>query len=123
GSVGKGRSSWRRFSHQDGVFCSPLDCRFLVSTVEMRLSLKIIEWQSHAEAPVIAEPLLPLELLRPGEWAEVAEVHGEPGWVCRMAELGVRSGCRLQMLRGGCPCLFLLGGTRLSLRGEDAMQV
>lgn len=67
--------------------------------------------------------LLPLELLRPGEWAEVAEVHGDSGWVCRMAELGVRTGCHLQMVRGGCPCLFQVGDARLSLRGEDSMRI
>ena len=50
--------------------------------------------------------MLPLEMLRSGEWAEVTEVHGESSWVCRMAELGVRTGCRLQMLQGGCPCMF-----------------
>ncbi len=63
-------------------------------------------------------PLLPLELLRPGEWGEVAEVTGEPGWICRLAELGVRVGCRLQMLQDGSPCLLRIGGCRLSLRGE-----
>lgn len=72
---------------------------------------------------VSLSPLLPLEMLRPGEWAEVAEVHGEPGWVCRMAELGVRTGSRLQMVRDGSPCLFRVGGARLSLRGEDLMQI
>ncbi len=69
------------------------------------------------------ETLLPLEFLRPGEWADVAEVTGEPNWVGRMAELGVRAGCRLQMLQGGCPCLLQVGGCRLSLRGECAMQI
>jgi len=67
--------------------------------------------------------LLPLELLRTGEWAEVAEVYGEPSWVCRMAELGVRAGSRLQMVRGGSPCLFQIGGAKLSLRGEDIMRI
>jgi Fe2+ transport system protein FeoA len=67
--------------------------------------------------------LLPLEMLQPGEWADVAEVSGEPGWVCRMAELGVREGCRLQMLQSGCPCLLQVGGCRLSLRGECVMQI
>jgi Fe2+ transport system protein FeoA len=70
-----------------------------------------------------AEAVLPLELLRPGEWADVADVSGEPCWVGRMAELGVRVGCRLRMLQGGCPCLFQVGGSRLSLRGECAMQI
>ncbi len=67
--------------------------------------------------------VLPLECLRPGEWAEVCDVSGEPAWVCRLAELGVRVGCRLQMLRGGSPCLVQIGGGRLSLRGDQAMQV
>jgi ferrous iron transport protein A len=67
--------------------------------------------------------ILPLECLRPGEWAEVHDVAGEPGWVCRLAEMGIRVGCRVQMLRGGSPCLVQIGGGRLSLRGEQAMRV
>jgi Fe2+ transport system protein FeoA len=72
---------------------------------------------------VSVDTLLPLELLRPGEWADVAEVTGEPGWVGRLAELGLRIGCRLQMLQGGWPCLLQVGGCRLSLRGECALQI
>jgi Fe2+ transport system protein FeoA len=62
-------------------------------------------------------------MLRSGQWADVADVCGEPSLVCRMAELGVRTGCRLQMLQGGSPCLLEVGGCRLSLRGECAMQI
>jgi ferrous iron transport protein A len=72
---------------------------------------------------VSAFTLLPLECLRPGEWAEVADVAGEPNWVARLAELGVRVGVRLQMLRAGSPCLVQIGGGRLSLRGDAAVQV
>jgi ferrous iron transport protein A len=72
---------------------------------------------------VSLETMLPLECLRPGEWAEVRDVAGEPGWVARLAELGLRVGCRLRMIRGGSPCLVQIGGGRLSLRGDDAMQV
>ena len=64
--------------------------------------------------------LLPLECLRPGEWAEVCDVSGEPAWIGRLAELGIRIGCRIQMLRGGSPCLIQVGGGRLSLRGEHS---
>jgi Fe2+ transport system protein FeoA len=67
--------------------------------------------------------LLPLELLQSGEWADVADVSGEPSWVCRMAEMGVRIGSRLRMLQAGCPCLLQVGGCRLSLRGEYALQI
>jgi ferrous iron transport protein A len=67
--------------------------------------------------------MLPLEFLRCGEWAEIAEVAGEPGWVGRLAELGVRVGGQLQMLRTGSPCLVQVGGCRLSLRGDWTAQI
>lgn len=67
--------------------------------------------------------LLPLELLRHGESADVAELHGEPAWVGRLAEMGVRPGARLRVLQPGSPCLLQLGETRLSLRADWAMQV
>lgn len=69
------------------------------------------------------ETLLPVEFLRPGEWGDVAEVTGQPDWVCRLAELGVRTGCRVQMLQTGNPCLLLIGGGRLSLRIDPTWQV
>lgn len=68
-------------------------------------------------------PPLPLELLRAGESAEVAEVLGEPAWVGRMAELGLRTGCRLQVLQAGSPCLLQVNDCRLCLRAEQAMQI
>ncbi len=67
--------------------------------------------------------MLPVEFLSPGEWADVAEVMGEATWVGRMAELGVRAGSRLRVLRPGCPCLLQVGNSRLSVRGESAMQI
>ena len=67
--------------------------------------------------------LMPLELLQPGEWADVAEVQGEPGWVCRMAELGLGIGCRLLMLQSGCPCLLQVGSCRLSLRADTPQSI
>lgn len=67
--------------------------------------------------------LLPLECLRPGEWGEVCDVSGEPSWVGRLGELGIRVGIHLQMLRGGSPCLVQVGGGRLSLRSDQDIQV
>lgn len=69
------------------------------------------------------DTLLPLELLRPGEWADVAEVTGEPTWVSRLAELGLRTGSRLRLLQAGWPCLLQIGCSRLSLRGEQGSQI
>ena len=67
--------------------------------------------------------MMPLEFLNTGEWADVADVSGDPGWVSRLAELGVRIGCRLLVLQAGSPCLLQVGESRLSLRGEWAMQI
>jgi Fe2+ transport system protein FeoA len=67
--------------------------------------------------------VLPLELLDSGEWADVADVSGEPAWVGRMAELGLRNGSRIKVLQPGSPCLFQIGTARLSLRTDLALQV
>ena len=69
------------------------------------------------------DTVLPLEMLRPGQWADVASVEGEPGWVCRMAELGLRAGCRIQMVQDGTPCLLRVAGCKLCLRGGDSAQI
>jgi Fe2+ transport system protein FeoA len=71
----------------------------------------------------VNDTLLPLDLLQSGQWADVAEVLGEPAWVGRMAELGVRTGCRLCMLQPGSPCLLQVGGCRLSLRADGITQI
>jgi Fe2+ transport system protein FeoA len=67
--------------------------------------------------------LLPLDGLHPGEWAEVAEVTGEPRWVARMAELGLRVGALVKVLQPGSPCLLEIAGCRLSLRMDEALQI
>jgi ferrous iron transport protein A len=68
-------------------------------------------------------PLLPLELLKCGESADVAEVRGEASWVGRMSELGIRVGSRLRMLRSGNPCLFQVDAARLTVRGNNGVQI
>lgn len=70
-----------------------------------------------------SEPLLPLDLLRAGDTGEIADVSGEPGWVRRMAELGVRHGATLRVVTPGCPCLLQVGPSRLSLRGDDVCRI
>jgi ferrous iron transport protein A len=79
----------------------------------LRFSLNYVE-----ASPV--NDLIPLDLIGSGEWAEVAEVSGEPAWVGRLAELGVRTGSRVQVLRPGRPCILRVEGCRLSVRpGRD----
>jgi ferrous iron transport protein A len=67
--------------------------------------------------------LIPLDLIGSGEWAEVAEITGEPAWVGRLAELGLRRGSRLQVLQPGRPCILRIGGSRLSVRHNHDTQI
>jgi Fe2+ transport system protein FeoA len=66
---------------------------------------------------------LPLDMLRPGEWADVADVAGDPSWVCRMAEMGLQAGSRVQMLQSGTPCMLRVAGCKLCLRGGECTQI
>jgi ferrous iron transport protein A len=66
---------------------------------------------------------MPLDLLQTGQWADITDLHGDPDWLGRMAELGLRPGTRLRMLQAGSPCLLQVGDTRLSLRGDNALQI
>jgi Fe2+ transport system protein FeoA len=67
--------------------------------------------------------LMPLDMLRAGEWAEVHQVSGLAAWVCRLAELGIRQGCRLQVVQPGSTCLLDVGGCRLCLRSGECSQI
>lgn len=70
-----------------------------------------------------AENLLPLEMLRSGDWADIAEVSGDPCWISRMADLGIRAGSRVQVVCDGSPCLLEVGGSRLCLRGDACSRI
>lgn len=67
--------------------------------------------------------MIPLDMLRSGERASVADVSGDPQWVHRMAELGLRNGSEVQMVRGGSPCLLKVGGCQLCLRTDDSSRI
>jgi ferrous iron transport protein A len=62
-------------------------------------------------------------MLDAGEWADVAQVTGEPCWICRMAEMGLGIGSRLRILQAGSPCLLQVGESRLCLRGACTTQI
>ena len=67
--------------------------------------------------------LLPLDCLRAGECADVVDVNGETTWVCRMAELGLRPGSRVQMLQEGSTCLLQVDGCKLCVRSDASSQI
>ncbi len=69
------------------------------------------------------ETVLPLELLKSNEQASIIEMSGDDGLVHRLAEMGLRVGALIRMIKPGAPCLLALNGKRLSLRLNDELQV
>jgi ferrous iron transport protein A len=67
--------------------------------------------------------LLPLDMLKAGETAEIAFVSGAPAWVGRMAEMGVREGCKLEVLQSGSTCLLKISNCKLCIRHCDESQI
>jgi ferrous iron transport protein A len=71
----------------------------------------------------IVQRVVPLDLLGTGEQGRVVDVGGSREMVGRLAELGIREGSDLRMVRPGQPCIVALGNQRLSFRGEAAAVV
>jgi len=67
--------------------------------------------------------LIPLDMLRPGEHAHVVEVCGDASWVGRLAAMGLREGCKLEVLQPGSPCLLQVANCKLCLRGTESSQI
>ena len=71
----------------------------------------------------MAPQIVPLELLRSGEEGRVMQVEGEHGLVNRLAEMGLREGIHIRMVRPGSPCIVALDNQRLSFRTDEAALV
>ncbi len=67
--------------------------------------------------------LMPLDMLRSGDVGEIEEVSGQAAWIGRLAELGIRQGCRIRVVQAGSPCLLDVGGCKLCLRGGECSQI
>ncbi len=71
----------------------------------------------------IAEEIVPLNLLQAGEEASIVELIGNESQVHRLAEMGLRVGVNIRMVRPGLPCLLALDGKRLSIRLAQDLEV
>lgn len=70
-----------------------------------------------------AEPMIPLSLLAAGDSAVVQSVVGGSELVRHLAEIGVRDGALLEMVRPGTTCILRVAGTKLCVRGDELLQV
>jgi Fe2+ transport system protein FeoA len=67
--------------------------------------------------------MLPLELMRTGDVAEVVDVHGDQRLVARLAESGLRTGCRVETIVAGNPIVVRVDETKLTLRTDGQVQI
>lgn len=67
--------------------------------------------------------LLPLEMLSPGQAAEIDQVLGDTEQVHRLSELGLRPGTSVEMIQPGSPCIIRLGESRLCFRESELLSI
>ena len=67
--------------------------------------------------------LVPLQFLASGESGHVHDVVGDAGAVGRLAEMGVRSGAAVTMVRQGSPCIIRLADGKYCMRDADTFHV
>ncbi len=72
-------------------------------------------------SPII--PLVPLNSLQQGCFAEVADIVGSADQVQRIKELGFGHGENLEMVRAGSPCIVRLRNHTLCIRGNELLNV
>jgi Fe2+ transport system protein FeoA len=89
----------------------------------LTLSLNSKSSPNEMIAPGTPETVLPLDLLKSNEVASVVEMSGDAPLVHRLAEMGLRVGAMIRMVKPGAPCLLALDGKRLSLRLNEGLQV
>jgi Fe2+ transport system protein FeoA len=67
--------------------------------------------------------LLPLNCLRAGQFALVAQLLGTSEHVHRLQELGLRDGVEVAMVQPGVPCIIRLAGQKLCFRADELTSV
>lgn len=64
--------------------------------------------------------MVPLQFLHDGEMARIVSLDGDPPFVARLNEMGLREGEVLQVLHSGQPCIVAIGNHRLTFRGGES---
>jgi ferrous iron transport protein A len=62
-------------------------------------------------------------LLLPGQSARIGQIMGDPQFVHRLEELGMRRGTPVEMVQSGSPCIIQLAGHKLCFRANEALHV
>ena len=68
-------------------------------------------------------PVVPLEFLSSGDHGRICSLDGNREMVDRLAEMGIRQGVEIHIIRAGSPCIVAFDNHRISFRGEEAAVV
>lgn len=66
---------------------------------------------------------VPLDLLAQNESGKICVVDGDEQAVHRLAEMGLREGIVVRMVKPGSPSILAMGDQRLSLRLGDGVSI
>lgn len=66
---------------------------------------------------------IPLSALLAGNHGKIHSVVGNSELVKRLAEMGLRAGTKLEMVRPGATCILRLDGAKICLRGDELLRV
>jgi ferrous iron transport protein A len=102
-----------------GRFMSTASLAF--SSPDPRVSATAVAGSANAENALASADLaaVPLMLLGPGQRGKVRQVLGWSELVRRLAEMGLREGAVVEMVRPGSPCMIRLGNQKLGLRADE----
>ncbi len=67
--------------------------------------------------------VLPIQSLRNGESGTIVSVDGPETSKSRLAEIGLREGKTVKMIREGMPCLLAVENHRFSIRSKDLDEI
>jgi ferrous iron transport protein A len=67
--------------------------------------------------------VLPLSALLAGTRGQIHSITGGHELVRHLAELGLRAGTQLEMVRPGATCILRVNGTKLCVRGDQLLRV
>jgi len=68
-------------------------------------------------------PPVPLRDLPAGQLATITSLHGNAHEVARLAEMGLRTGTDVVVIRNGITCIVQLDGCRLCIRLSADLQI
>lgn len=69
------------------------------------------------------QELIPLKMVRAGQFGRIEELVGDAEHIHRLEEMGLRRGADFEVVKSGTPCVVRIGGCKLCIRDADSFGV